>query len=240
MSQDKLKKQILITGASRGIGAAIAESLADSSEHNLILVARSKDKLEALAKKIEAKGASTRVYDVDLSDTGAVHQLVNQMEEEFGGIDILINNAGVADMAKAAEQDMDTFDLMVDLNLKALVHLTRRVLPGMIEKKAGTIINTASVASFTAIPNASGYCATKHAVLGYAEALFEEVRDYGIKVSSICPGYVATDMTSGGDLDPELMIQPEDIARTVHYIMAMPDTACPYEIRIKPQYKQKN
>ena len=175
------KKNILITGASQGIGAAIARSLSDNPEHRLILVARTKEKLDSLAAEVEKRGASSRVYDIDLSDSGAVHQLVNQMKEEYGGIDVLVNNAGMASMAAADQQDLDKFDQMVDLNFRSLVHLTRRVLPHMIEKNGGTIINIASVAGHRSIAKASAYCATKHAVLGYANSLFEDVRDQILK-----------------------------------------------------------
>ena len=228
---------ILITGASRGIGAAIARGLANSGRH-LVLVARNEEKLNQVKDDVEKTGAAARCYGADLSDKGVCHQLINQIESDTGPIDILINNAGVGFTGSVAEIDLEEFDTMLDLNVRAVVHLTRRVLPKMIERRRGAVINIASMAAHFTSAGMAGYAASKHAVLGFSNSLFDDVRDYGIKVSAICPGYVTTDMVGSNGRDLSKMIQPQDITEAVRYVLQSSPHVCPFEIHLRPQQSQ--
>ena len=227
----------LITGASKGIGREVAIRLA-TQDKTIGLVARSEEELCEVAKEIESKGAKARVYPADLTETGVCHQLINELHSEWGHIDVLFNNAGFLDAGSVAELDLEKFDQMLDLNVRAMVHLSRRCAELMVDKKKGAIINLASIAGVESMAGLSGYCATKFAARAFSEATFKDVRKYGIKVSAICPGYVATNMSADFDLDSQKMIQPCDIADAVEYILKSSHTACPREIHIMPQQEQ--
>ena len=130
---------------------------------------------------------------------------------------------------------MQAWDRVIDINLRSLIHLTRHALPEIEKGPRGAIINIASISARMSHGGAGIYCATKHGVLGFAGSVFEDVRERGVKVSTICPGFVNTDMVSARDLVLEKTIQPEDIARTVLFVLTFPDTGCPTEIVVRPQ-----
>ncbi|MFL4468790.1 SDR family oxidoreductase [Tateyamaria armeniaca] len=178
-------KTVLITGASKGIGAATARTLAGMGAH-VVLAARS---AEALAKLAQETGG--RAFPCDVSDFAQVRALI----EATGPIDTLINNAGLIDpIARLADSDPGAWGRVVDVNVKGVYHALRAVLPGMIERGSGTIINISSGAATSALEGWSHYCATKAAVLSLTRVADKEMRSAGVRVIGLSPGTVATDM----------------------------------------------
>lgn len=183
----------LVTGASAGLGEGFARALA-ADGRDLILTARRADRLEALRAELDGKyGVSVRVFPADLADPGAPARLVAEIEAAGLQVDELINNAGYGLRGPVAELDADAQLGIVDVNCRALVALSRAVLPGMIARKAGGILNIASTAAFQPGPWMAVYYASKAFVLSYSEALHEEVKDHGVRVAALCPGPTHTE-----------------------------------------------
>lgn len=226
------KPTAVVTGASRGIGRAIAKRLAQT--HAIVAIARDNKKLVSLAKEIIADGGACAVQPVDLTDRAAI-------ERAMAGIDadVLVNNAGVITKKPLLRMMPDEWLEMMDVNVNAIFHLTRALLPGMVERGHGHIINIASIAGRSAFPNGTGYVATKHAVLGFSESLMLEVRDQGVKVSVVMPGSVATDMVVGDSTDQSWMLRPEDVATVVAEILVMPAHALTYQVEVRAANPRK-
>ena len=182
----------IVTGASEGIGAELARVFA-ARGHDLALVARRADRLEALADEIVARGAERRplVVGLDLSETGAIDALAQALDEAGARAEILVNNAGFGLLGRVETLDPAEQLAMVDLNVRALTALTLRFLPAIVATQ-GAILNVASIAAFMPGPNFAVYYATKAYVLSFSEALTEELRPSGVKVSCLCPGPVET------------------------------------------------
>ncbi|UCH48114.1 MAG: SDR family NAD(P)-dependent oxidoreductase [Betaproteobacteria bacterium] len=230
-----LKDQVaLITGASRGIGKAIAVRLAKQGV-SVALVSRNVEALKETAQVCSEFGNPVLTLPCDLANTGSIQNLVSQTTAKLGGLNILVNNAGVAITDPADSGELEDWDLTIDINLRALMHLTRHALPEIEKASRGAVINIASMAGRRPFGGASAYCATKHGVVGFSHALFEDVRERNIKVSAVCPGYVATEMTSEMGLAVEKMIQADGVAKAVEFVLTYPDNACPIEIQIMPQ-----
>src|SRR6266536_4428527 len=182
----------LITGASSGIGEAFARKLA-SQGHDLLLVARSEDKLIALCNELgRSQNIRAQYVAIDLSERDAPARLLAETVKRNLEIDLLINNAGFGSMGDFAKLDLELELKMIDLNVRSLVELTHRFLTSMRERKRGSIINVASTAGFQGVPFMATYAATKAFVLSFSEALWEENRPYGIKVLALCPGVTET------------------------------------------------
>ncbi len=179
----------LITGASGGIGLDLARNAA-SDGYDVVLTARRRDVLEAAAGEIASRyRVSASVIADDLTDPAAPARVIGEIDRP---IDVLINNAGFGIVGPFAETEPAELDAMVDLNIGALTALTRLVLPGLLERKRGGILNVASIAGFLSGPNLAVYFATKNYVLALSEALAEEVAGSGVTISALCPGPVAT------------------------------------------------
>jgi short-subunit dehydrogenase len=182
----------LITGASSGIGYELAKVLAREG-HDLALVARSGDLLEALAETLRADyGVRAEVLVADLAEPGAPDEVCERLEAAGFRTDVLVNNAGFGSMGPFWEADAGSQLDMVQVNVTALVHLTRLILPGMVERSAGRIMNVASTAAFQPGPLMAVYFASKAFVLSFTEALDEELRGTGVSVTALCPGPVPT------------------------------------------------
>ena len=179
---------VLITGASAGLGAEFARQLSERGQR-LVLAARRKDRLDALAAEV----GNARTVEIDLSEPGAAARLVANVEAAGETIDTLINNAGFGLRGRFVELDAGREREMIDLNCGALTDLCRAVVPGMIERKRGAILNVASTAAFQPGPKMAVYFATKAFVLSLSEALHEELKPHGIKVSCLCPGPTRTE-----------------------------------------------
>lgn len=182
----------LVTGASGGIGAEIAR-LAAADGHDLALVARSADALETFATELRAAhGVRVEVLPFDLSDHASVGRLVATLEEKKIEVDTLVNNAGVGKLGTFATMDPAAIDGMVSLNVAAVTSLARALLPGMVERKSGRILNVASTAAFQPGPLMAVYYATKAYVMHWSLALSDELRGSGVTVTCLCPGPTRT------------------------------------------------
>jgi len=183
-----LKKVALVTGASAGLGVEFAQQLSKRG-HRLVLVARRKDRLDDLAKEL----GNARAVAIDLSKANACAKLMADIEAKGETVDLLVNNAGFGLIGRFAELDAKRLRQMIDLNVGALTDLCRAAAPGMIERKSGGIINVASTAAFQPGPKMAVYFATKAFVLSLTEALHEELKPHGIRVSCLCPGPTRTE-----------------------------------------------
>ncbi len=199
----------LITGASGGIGEALARELA-SAGNNLILVARSEGKLRALADDLAARhGIVADVITADLAAPGAGAALAQQLGER--PIDVLVNNAGFGDFGAFAEADPGKVDQMLALNMVTLTDLTRAVLPGMVARKQGKVMNVASTAAFMPGPLMAVYYATKAYVLSFSEAINNELKGTGVSVTAVCPGPVASGFQAGADMGDSKLVKGKKI-----------------------------
>jgi len=178
----------VITGASAGIGAEFARQLAERGQ-KLVLVARRKDRLDALAAEL----GNARAVAIDLSESGSIAELMANLRKAREHVETLVNNAGFGLSGRFAELDAARQREMIDLNVASLTELCRAVAPGMIERKGGAILNVASTAAFQPGPNMAVYFATKAYVLSFTEALHEELKPHGIKVTALCPGPTKTE-----------------------------------------------
>ena len=183
-----MKKVALITGASAGLGVEFARQLSKRG-HRLVLAARRKDRLEELAKEL----GNARAVAIDLSKANAAAKLLADVEAAGEQVDLLVNNAGFGLIGRFAELDAKRERQMVDLNIGVLMDLCRAVAPDMIKRKSGGILNVASTAAFQPGPNMAVYFATKAFVLSFTEALHEELKPHGVKVSCLCPGPTRTE-----------------------------------------------
>jgi len=208
----------LITGASSGIGEAFARKLATRG-HNLLLVARSEDKLMTLCNELgRVKSIRAQYVAMDLSTADAPALLFDETQKRELDVNLLINNAGFGAMGDFAEIDLARQLNMIDLNVRSLVELTYRFLQPMRERKSGAIINVASTAGFQPVPFMGTYAATKAFVLSFSEALWEENRPYGIKVMALCPGVTDTKFFAEAGIGKpppgRIMQSPEDVVDT--------------------------
>jgi 3-oxoacyl-[acyl-carrier protein] reductase len=225
-------KVALVTGAGRGIGKAIALSLAKSG-CRLILAARTRQQLDDVAQRIAGEAI---VIPTDLTRDDELERLVEQSSKAWGSVDILINNAGWGKRAPVIRANIEDWDQTFRLNLRAPMILAQRFLPAMIAKGEGAVINIGSVSGKTGEANGAAYAASKFGLIGFTQSLYEEVREHGIKVSVILPGFVDTPLIPPNrQLDRGKMIQADDIAQAVHYVLTSPATCCPVEITLRPQ-----
>ena len=215
------KQVALVTGASRGIGKAIAYLFAQEGM-NVVICSRNENQIRKTAMEIQKDTGNIVVpVKTDVRNHVDVDKLVQSALNEFGRIDILVNNAGVAIIKSLVETTDHEYDTIIDTNLSGVFFCCKSVLPHMIKQKSGYIINISSGAGKTGFANLSVYCASKFGVIGMTESLAEEVSDYGIKVFSVCPGAVATQMQKEFMSNEEFekrknqMIQPEEVAQKV-------------------------
>lgn len=186
----------LVTGANRGIGAAIARHLAQAGADVSLLV-RTPANAAALATELQALGARTAVVGADVTDEPALRAAIAEAEGVLGPVQVLVNNAGTAESAPFAKLDDAAFHRMLDVHLFAPLHAIRCVLPGMVARGGGRIVNVASVAGLGGAPYITAYAAAKHAEMGMTRSIGAEFREAGIRVNAVCPGYVDTDMVAG-------------------------------------------
>jgi hypothetical protein len=188
----------LVTGASAGLGAEFARQLAAKGER-LVLVARRRERLDELAAAL----GNARAMAMDLSEPGAAARLMADLEQHGDTVELLVNNAGFGLAGQFAELDGDRQREMIDLNCGALAELAHAVLPGMVARMAGGILNVASTAAFQPGPGMAVYFATKALVLSFSEALHDEAEPHGVKISCLCPGPTRTEFRSVSGFDPK-------------------------------------
>ncbi|RTY66215.1 3-ketoacyl-ACP reductase [Flavobacterium sp. GSP27] len=214
---DLKNKNALITGAGKGIGKAIALALAKEGV-NVILIARTQDEIDSVAAKVRSLRVKALAITADVADINSVNAAVEQALAEFGTIDILINNAGIAAFGKFLELEPTDWERIIQVNLMGTYYVTRAVLPNMIERQTGDIINISSTAGLSGNALTSAYSASKFAVLGLTESLMQEVRKHNIRVTALTPSTVATEMAKDlklTDGNPEKVMQAEDMAELI-------------------------
>lgn len=189
-------QRVLITGASSGIGAALARRFAEDGAE-LLLVARREDRLKSLAEELgrNRPGLAVQIHAADLSDESACNRLIELTSDR---VDVLVNNAGVGAYGEFASQEPAALGRMMRLNIDAVVRLTRGLLPGMLERRRGWILNIASLAGFQPTPYMAVYGATKSFVLDFSMSIWEEARPRDVQVTCVCPGPVATEFFDHG------------------------------------------
>ena len=226
----------LITGGSRGIGRAVARRLATLGASVAICGRDAK----ALAESEAAlRQSNSRVYAqiADVSRAADVTTLVQKIEAALGPISILVNNAGIGLFGPAHEKTEDDWDRVLDTNLKSVFLVSRAVAPSMIERGTGDIINISSLAGRNAFAGGGIYCASKWGLQGLSACMAEDLRDYGIRVSVICPGSVATSFSPRGPKDPSKALSPEDVAHAVEMIVTQSSQSFLSEIQLRPLRK---
>jgi 3-oxoacyl-[acyl-carrier protein] reductase len=230
-------KAALVTGASRGIGLAIARSLGRMGA-KVGICARDTKKLEDAAARLRNEKIEVLAVAADVTNAKSIEALVAKTDQSFGPIEILVNNAGIGYFGPVHEADEKNWDAVLDTNLKSVFLLSKAVTPGMIERRAGHIVNIGSLAGKNAFKNGGIYCASKWGLMGLTECMAEDLRDYGIRVSVICPGSVATDFGSPtSKKDPHKMLQPDDIAHVVEMLVTQAPQSFISEVLIRPTQK---
>src|SRR4051812_26344251 len=210
------QRAAIVTGASSGIGLAIADVLGQEG-HALTVAARRPEKLDAAAEGLRAKGYEVEVVAGNLADEAVVKEVVARHRERFGRLDVLVNNAGVGVGEAAGELTTKKVDLQLDLNLRSLILFHRESLDLLraagAEHRNALVVNTASISGKRGEAWLSVYSATKHGVVGFTEAMNKELGGDGIKATALCPAFVDTPMTDfvKGQVPPERMIRPEDV-----------------------------
>ncbi|NOH78423.1 SDR family oxidoreductase [Vibrio sp. RE86] len=238
-----MKKLIVITGASSGIGEAIARRLSNEG-HPLLLLARRVERLEALNLP------NTLCEKVDVTDKATFEAAIEKAEAKFGPVDGLVNNAGVMLLGQIDTQDATEWKRMFDVNVLGLLNGMQAVLAPMMERNSGTIINISSIAGKKTFPNHAAYCGTKFAVHAISENVREEVAASNVRVTTIAPGAVETELLShttsedikgGYDAWKEDMggvLAADDVARAVEFAYAQPQNVCIREIALAPTKQQ--
>ena len=186
---------VLITGASSGIGEALAIQWSKEKNVKLILAARSREPLERVAAQCKANGAESFVVEMDLSNPGSIEKAVSEIGSRYSQIDIVVHNGGISQRSMAKDTTMDVYRRLMEVNYFGTVLLTRLLLPKMLERKSGHFVVVTSVMGKLGTPLRSGYAASKHALHGFFDSLRAEVCHDGIQVTIVCPGYVKTNLS---------------------------------------------
>jgi 3-oxoacyl-[acyl-carrier protein] reductase len=210
-------QRALVTGASRGIGRAIARRLAKVGA-KVVLCARSTEELRTLAVEIEGAGGTALVLPCDVGKAKQVAAAVSAATDAFGGIDILVNNAGVVARGALVDMEEAVYDQVLDVNLKGPYLFCRAVLPQMLARRSGRIVNVGSISSTLGTAGMTAYCASKWGLLGMSKALAEELRGTGVSVTSVLPGSVDTGMLRGSAFPP--VLSAEQVAQVVAFLAA--------------------
>lgn len=227
------KKLAIITGASQGIGSVLAKGLAHDG-YRVVLIARNEKNLNQVRDEIIRSGdnlCDPIVLPLDITDYDSVTHHLKQLHAQYGDIDILINSAAIF-LDGSLEASVDQFKKLMELNLVAQYSILQTVVELMKPRKSGYIFNIASRAGKYGFPGGGIYGASKFAFLGLAESLYRELAPQGIRVTSLCPGWVNTDMakTAGTPFSDEEMVQPDDLLKTIRYLLNLSKNVCIREI----------
>lgn len=219
-------KTAVVTGGSRGIGAAIAQALAGQGANVAVLYASQSQAAEAVCAACRTNGVRAEAYPCDVADFAAVKETVARIKADFGGAQILVNNAGIARDGLVATMTEEAYDAVLDTNLKGAFHMIRHMTRLFLTQKEGAIVNIASVAGLTGNPGQSNYAAAKAGLIGLTKAVAKELAPKGIRCNAVAPGFIATDMT--GSQGENLLLdriplgrmgQPEEVAQAVLYLL---------------------
>jgi NADP-dependent 3-hydroxy acid dehydrogenase YdfG len=244
MSASLQGRSIIVTGASSGIGQATALALAELGAH-VTIAARREDRLQALAGEIAAVGPEPLPVPCDVTDRTQVERVVSFAVERFDKVDAVVANAGVMPLSPMAKLDVAHWDQMIDVNCKGLLYTIGAALPHFLERGGGHIVSVSSVAGRIVFPGAAVYCGTKHFVHAVSEGLRAELGAQNIRVTTVAPGYVATELQSHipdedirraidemyGDMP---VLQSEDIAASIVYALSQPPHVSVNEVLVRP------
>jgi len=234
-------KNALVTGAGRGIGRAIAIALAREGA-SVVVTARTRAQISAVASEIRAIGGKAFELQADMRDPAQIARLAESALRESGPVDILVNNAGLGHFTRVEHLEQAHFDEMWEVNVRGVFLLTKALLPSMIGKASGDIVNIASLAGRNSFVGGAGYSATKWALIGFARSLMLEVRERNIRVSTLCPGSVDTEFAGPGHTSPRpgLIPSADDIAAVAIDALRMPRHVLVSEIDIRPTNPKAN
>jgi 3-oxoacyl-[acyl-carrier protein] reductase len=225
----------LVTGAGRGIGRAIALSLAKEGAE-IVLTARTLAELDRVKNQIESIGGKALSFPTDLTSDAQVRKLFEEIGSKYSRLDVLVNNAGIGVFAPVRALAVADLDQMWNLNMRAVMVMTQHALKLMEAQKSGAIVNVSSLAGRNAFIGGAGYAATKWALIGFSRSLMLEVRERNIRVITICPGSVDTSFspTPKEPSRSEKILHPQDVADTILSALMLPDRAMVSEIDIRP------
>ncbi len=226
---------VVVTGASQGIGAALAEAFAGEAGARVALVSRNEAKLQKVAERCRARGADAEVFVCDVTDDEAVQQTARAIHNWGGAPAVLVNNAGLFEPTMLLETPPTVFRAQIAVNLTSAFVVTQAFLKPMLDAGRGHLFYLCSTASINAYPGSVAYCAAKHGLLGLARVVREETRDKGLRVTALLPGATFTPSWEGVDLPEERFMPAEDIARAALDIYHLSDRTVVEEILLRPQ-----
>jgi len=226
----------LVTGASRGIGRAIALRLAELGAA-VAICGRDKPALGAVASELENLHARVHSQVADVTDANDIASLVGSTEAALGPISLLVNNAGIGLFGPAHEKSESVWDRVLNTNLKSVFLVSKAVVPSMIRRGSGDIVNISSLAGRNAFAGGGIYCASKWGLQGLSACMAEDLREHGIRVSVVCPGSVSTEFSGRGPKDPSKALTPADVAHAVAMIVTQGPQSFVSEVQLRPLRK---
>lgn len=234
----KLSGQVaIVTGGGRGIGAAIAETLAELGA-TVVVCGRTRATLEKTVERLRSSGRQCEALECNVTDLGSVEKLAQRVEQTFGRADILINNAGVGGFATPLHKlPPQEWERTMNTNLRGVYYMIRSIAPLMIRAGKGDIINISSGAGKNPLPNGAAYAASKWGLNGLSYSVAEELRNYHIRVAVICPGSVQTELGPHSGKDPQKMLQPADVAHVVAMMVTQAPQSFASEVFLRPSQK---
>ena len=231
-TEDNRSRKALVVGASGGMGLAVSRLLAKQG-YSLALLGRNSDKIDRIVHECEAAGATAHGVTCDIAQVETIEAAVNEAIGKLAGLNYLVNCAGISNEGSLHESDMSDAEAILNTNLRAHLYLARYALPAINRQSGGAIVRIGAVNH--AYAGVNTYTAANRGAEGLAEAMFEDVREFGTRICTIKPGWVNTPLVTADHIDKNLMIQPEDIARSVLFVIELPETACVTEMTVLPQ-----
>jgi 3-oxoacyl-[acyl-carrier protein] reductase len=232
-------KVALVTGGNRGIGRAIAGKLAHLGA-DLSICGRDEESLLQTATELQRVGVRVHAQKADVSRSGEVTALIQATEKKLGPIMVLVNNAGIGMFGPVQENSEEDWDRALNTNLKSVFLVSRAVIPGMMVRKNGDIINISSLAGKNTFAGGALYCASKWGLQGLTGCMAEDLRGFGIRVSAVCPGSVATGFTGRGVKDPAKALTAEDVAHAVVMVVTQGPQSFISEVHLRPVGKPES
>lgn len=227
---------VLVTGASQGIGAAIARVFAREIRGvRLALVARNEKNLAAVAKACTKLGARAEIFGCDVADDSSVASMASAVEKRFGGVDVLINNAGKFAGAALTEMSVADFDALIAANLRSVFLVSRAFVPGMVKRGRGDVFNMSSIAGLVAYPGGVAYSAAKFGVTGLSKVMRAELRDKGVRVCCVYPGATWSPSWEKSGVPAGRMMPAEDVAQAFYDVYRLSRRTVVEEIVLRPQ-----
>ena len=223
----------VITGGSKGIGLAIAEAFA-ASGHNVVISGRDANALAEAEKRLAASSAGVIASKTDVRDFAAVERMMHEAVSRFGGIDVLVNNAGVGRFAPVGEMSLDDWHTVIDTNLNAVFYCTKAALPHLLKSDDAYVINISSLAGKNWFAGGGAYCASKAGVNAFSEALMQDVRQHDIRVSYVMPGSVSTDFNFKGSKPADWKLTASDVAEVVLNLVKSDKRALASRVEMRP------